>query len=125
MTGPNAPQSAYFAGPLAAHLIAVGALVLMYAQNMTVLGGQNTVVMMAIVQLFAIGLHTFAWARGPRITYGARSVLVVLALLGPLYTLLVFALYVFTATQQSVLQAIPLVLVVGCLVCMGFALRRP
>jgi len=125
MTAQDTPTGVYFSAPLAAHLVAVGALGLMYAQNMAVLGGLNTVVMMSIVQVFAVALHATAWARAARMSFGARSVLVVLALLGPLYTLLVFALYVFTATQQPVLQAIPLVLVVTCLGCMGLALRRP
>ena len=125
MTARSWPLGGYFARPLALHITALMALGVMELQDMSVLGGRNTLVMMAIVQAAALALHGLAWARAGRLSASAKSVLVVLALLGSLYTLLVFALYTFAVTQQTVLQAGPLVLVAICLGCMWLALSRP
>ena len=115
----------YFSLPLIAHLVAFAGLALMYANGMNVLGGTNTLVMMAIVQVATLALLGFAWLRTAKLSFSARSALVLVALLGPLYTLLILALYVFAISSNALLQALSLGLVVLCLVTMGRALRQP
>ena len=118
-----APVSGYFSKPFAVHLAAFAALALMCLQNMSVLGGTNTLVMMAILTAATLALHGYAWAGRARMSASARSVLVALALLGPLYTLLVFALYAFAASENPLMQAVTIGLTLACLITMGLAFR--
>jgi len=125
MAGQAALPGGYFARPFVLHCAAFAALAVMFAANMSVLGGRATLAMMAVVQAAAVALHAAAWASRRRLSFGARSVLVVLALLGPLYTLLVFSLYAFAVTDALPLRALPPLLALLCLLQMGLALRRP
>ena len=113
----------YFVRPLPAHIAALAALAIMFVRDMTFLGGRNTIAMMAIVQTVAIALHGLAWLRIKRMSFGATSALVVLGLLGPLYTFMMFSLYVFATSEDPIIQTFPLIGIIVCLIYMWLALR--
>ena len=117
-------ERAYFARSGLVHLLAIAGLALMYLLDMTVLGGASMLAMMGIVLAATFLLHGFAWLRVEQLSFSARSMLVVLSLLGPLYTLLILALYAFAVSTNPLIQALPLILVGLCLICMWLAVRR-
>lgn len=123
MHPPATVMSGYFTRPFLAHITAVATIAFLYFKGGDFLAGDSAITMLLVVQGVALALHACAWKRSAKLSVGARSILVLLGLFGPLYSFVVLALYIFNASESPLVRVIPALMVGACLILMWLSLK--